>query len=223
LISALVKAFGQLDDPRLQKLIGLSVAISGAVFVLAALAAWFLVGVLSGLSGWWDDAARILGLLGVIVVAWFTFPVLAAALAALFAEAVIAAVEARHYPGRPVARKIGLPEAIADGLKISFLALIGNLLVLPFLLIPPLYALIAYGLNGYLLGREYFEMPAFGRLDRPAAKALYAKHRARITLAGVVIAFLSTIPILNLIAPIIGIAFMVHIFESVVNLDQRRK
>jgi uncharacterized protein involved in cysteine biosynthesis len=76
---------------------------------------------------------------------------------------------------------------------------------------------VAYGLNGYLLGREYFEMPAFRRLSRPEAKAVFGQYRSRFVGGGIVIAFLSTLPIVNLIAPIIATAFMVHLFESVVN------
>ncbi len=102
------------------------------------------------------------------------------------------------------------------------IALIANVFTLPLLFFPPVYVVVAYGLNGYLLGREYFEMPAFRRLPRAEAKALFQRHRGRFVAVGVVIAFLSTIPILNPIAPIIGIAFMVHIFESVVNLGPRR-
>jgi uncharacterized protein involved in cysteine biosynthesis len=113
-------------------------------------------------------------------------------------------------------------ETVVDGIKLAGMALIANVFTLPLLFFPPIYAVIAYGLNGYLLGREYFEMSGFRRLPRPEATALFQRHRGRFVTAGVVIAFLSTIPILNLIAPIIGIAFMVHMFESVVNLEPRR-
>ncbi len=77
-------------------------------------------------------------------------------------------------------------------------------------------------LNGYLLGREYYEMPAFRRLQRPVAKQVYAAHRGQLTLGGVLIAILSTIPFVNLIAPILATAFMVHLFESVVKLESDR-
>ena len=112
--------------------------------------------------------------------------------------------------------------SILDGLKLALLSLIANLLALPFLIFPPLYFLIAYGVNGYLLGREYYEMPALRRLQRPVAKQFYAAHRGQFTLGGVLIAILSTIPFVNLIAPIIATAFMVHLFESVVKLESDR-
>ena len=222
MFAAFSKALGQLGDPRIQKLIGLSIALTIAVFVAVALLAWYLVGWLSGLSGWWGDAAQFGGVLVTLVLAWFTFPALAAAISAIFADRVIDAVEAQHYPGRSAPFEVPLWSSIFDGIKLAVLSLIVNILALPFLIFPPLYAVIVYGLNGWLLGREYYEMPAFRRLQRPVAKQLYRAHRWQFTRGGVLIAFISTIPIVNLIAPILATAFMVHLFESVVKLESDR-
>jgi uncharacterized protein involved in cysteine biosynthesis len=219
---AISKAVAQLADPAIQRLIGLSVLLTVMVFAVAAVVAWWLIGWLSGLHGWWGEAAQIGGLLATAVIAWFTFPALAAAISAVFAERVIEAVEARYYPGRPAPFQVPMWETILDGLKLALLSLVANLVALPFLIFPPLYFAIAYGINGYLLGREYYEMPAFRRLQRGPAKQLYLANRGRFTLAGVLIAFISTIPIVNLIAPILATAFMVHLFESVVNLAEDR-
>jgi uncharacterized protein involved in cysteine biosynthesis len=219
---AISKAVAQLGDPAIQRLIGLSIVLTIAVFAVLAVLAWWLIGWLSGLQGWWGEAAQIGGLLATAVIAWFTFPALAAAISAIFSDRVVEAVEARYYPGRPAPFEVPLWESILDGLKLALLSLVANLLALPFLIFPPLYFVIAYGINGYLLGREYYEMPAFRRLQRRVAKQVYAANRGRFTLGGVLIAILSTIPIVNLIAPILATAFMVHLFESVVNLDHDR-
>jgi len=219
---AISKALAQLGDPAIQRLIGLSIALTVAVFAVIAVLAWWLVGWLSGLHGWWGDAAQVGGVLATLVIAWFTFPALAAAISAVFADRVINAVEARYYPGRPAPFEVSLWASVFDGLKLALLSLVANLLTLPFLIFPPVYFLIAYGVNGYLLGREYYEMPAFRRLQRPAVKPLYVAHRGRFTRAGVLIAIISTIPFVNLIAPIIATAFMVHLFESVVILENDR-
>jgi uncharacterized protein involved in cysteine biosynthesis len=219
---AISKAVAQLGDPAIQRLIGLSILLTIAVFAVLAVLAWWLIGWLSGLQGWWGEAAQIGGLLATAVIAWFTFPALAAAISAIFSDRVVEAVEARYYPGRPAPFEVPLWESILDGLKLALLSLVANLLALPFLIFPPLYFVIAYGINGYLLGREYYEMPAFRRLQRRVAKQVYAANRGRFTLGGVLIAILSTIPIVNLIAPILAAAFMVHLFESVVNLDHDR-
>jgi uncharacterized protein involved in cysteine biosynthesis len=219
---AISKAIAQLGDPAIQRVIGLSILLTVIVFAVVATLAWWLIGWLSGLHGRWGEAAQVGGLLATAVIAWFTFPALAAAISAIFSERVIEAVEARYYPGRPAPFQVSVWESILDGLKLALLSLVANLLALPFLIFPPLYFAIAYGINGYLLGREYYEMPAFRRLQRAPAKRVYAAHRGRFTLGGVLIAILSTIPIVNLIAPILATAFMVHLFESVVILEEDR-
>lgn len=221
-LKALSLAFGQLGDPRIQKVIGFSVGLAIAVFAGLIALTWYLIGAFSGLDGWWGSAAQVLGGFAAFVVAWFTFPMVAVAAAALFSDQVIDAVMARHYPDRPMPHSVPVVGAILDGVKMALVALIGNIVILPLLFVPPVYATVAYVLNGYLLGREYFEMPGFRRLSRPAARDIFRRHQGRFILAGIIIAFLSTVPVLNLIAPVLGIAFMVHIFESVVNLETRR-
>jgi uncharacterized protein involved in cysteine biosynthesis len=222
LFSALSKAFAQLGDPRIQKLVGLCIGIALVTFAALGAGTWYLLGWVIGTGGMWADAAQFLGFFAVLVVAWFTFPIVTAATAALFADQVVDAVMARHYPDRPMPHSISMTETVVDGVKMAGIAFIANVVTLPLIFFGPVYPLVAYGLNGYLLGREYFEMPGFRRLPRPEAKLLFQRHRGRFVAAGVVIAFLSTIPFLNLIAPIIGIAFMVHMFESVVNLGSRK-
>src|SRR3546814_19147975 len=96
--------------------------------------------------------------------------------------------------------------------------LILNLLVLPLYLvliwIPPLNLLLLYLLNGYLLGREYFEIVAVRRLDLAAAKRLRRDFRGEVILAGAVITLLLTIPLVHLVPPIIVNAFMTNIFKN---------
>jgi uncharacterized protein involved in cysteine biosynthesis len=218
LLHALSLAFGQLSDPRIKKVIGISVAIAAAVFIGIYVAADYAFSTFLNVDGWMGAA---LSGFGTFVFAWFTFPIVTATTAAFFADEVIDAVMARHYPGQTLPYKVSILETVFDGVKLASIAILANIVTLPLLFFPPVYAVVAYGLNGYLLGREYYEMPAFRRLARAEAKALFQRHRGRFVFTGVAIAFLGTIPILNLIVPVIGIAFMVHMFESVVNLGPR--
>ncbi len=77
----------------------------------------------------------------------------------------------------------------------------------------PLNLFVFYLLNGYLLGREYFELVAARRFDAAGVRRLRRKYRGRVMLAGVVIAFLLTVPIVNLVTPIVATGFMLHVFE----------
>jgi CysZ protein len=141
-----------------------------------------------------------------------------ASIMAMLLDDIAAAVERRYYPELPPGREQPLVEAILGNLIFIAVTLILNLLVLPLyfvlIFIPPLNLLLFYLLNGYLLGREYFEMVAARRLDLAATKRLRRDFRGRVILAGAVIAFLLTIPIVNLVTPIIATAFMLHTFED---------
>jgi uncharacterized protein involved in cysteine biosynthesis len=74
--------------------------------------------------------------------------------------------------------------------------------------------MVFYALNGYLLGREYFELVALRRLDESSTRALRKAYQGSIFLSGVMIAVLTSVPLVNLAAPVIATAFMVHLFES---------
>jgi len=147
------------------------------------------------------------------------FPAAVSATIGLFLEAVAGAVESRHYPGLAPPRAQSIREAIGSGFKFALVAILLNLVVLPVYIVgiflPPLNFFVFYGLNGYLLGREYYETVALRRLDPRLAREVRRRNSWRVFVGGVVITLMLTVPILNLIAPVIATAFMVHIFESI--------
>ena len=69
-------------------------------------------------------------------------------------------------------------------------------------------------MNGYLLGREYFELVAVRRLAPRKQGVLRRQARGRVLLSGVVIAILLTIPLVNIVVPVVAAAFMVHVFHG---------
>ena len=99
------------------------------------------------------------------------------------------------------------------------LSVIGlNLLCLPLYLIlmfvPPFNLVLYYLLNGYLVSREYFELVALRRMGPAAALQMRRQSRGRILMAGILLTFLLTIPIINFLTPVIATAFMVHVFHG---------
>ena len=217
MFSAFAKTLGQLNDPVIRRVIGKTLGLAICAYILFVVLVYLLIGWLSGLSGWLENLAQFGGVIGAIVVAWFLFPSIAAAIAGLFADEVIDAVEAKYYPFLPPGKPVPVMAAVFDGLKLALVALVANVLALPFLLVFPLYVLITWCVNGWLLGREYFEMVAFRRMDRAAAHELHRRHNRIFTIAGVMIAVCLTIPFVNLLAPVLGAAFMVHIAQNVLN------
>ena len=71
-----------------------------------------------------------------------------------------------------------------------------------------------YLVNGYLLGREYFEMVGVRRLPVADVTSLRKAHSLSVLMTGIAIAFLLTIPVVNLLMPVVATAAMVHLFEK---------
>jgi CysZ protein len=71
-----------------------------------------------------------------------------------------------------------------------------------------------YGANGWLTGREYYEQVALRRRDPADVKAWRKANGGVLWLTGIAIVFLGTIPILNLIVPVLGVAAMVHVAQT---------
>src|SRR6185437_16003471 len=89
-----------------------------------------------------------------------------------------------------------------------------NVLALPlYIFLPGINIVLFLGINGYLVGREYFEAVASRLLEYPLVKAMWRHYRVRLVIAGTIIAFMLSVPVLNLAAPLIGVAFMLHFFE----------
>ena len=219
MLDALGKAVGQLTDPRLRRPIWLTLLISLVLVALLVAGVWVVLGEIRLLSiGWLDWVLTVLADAAALVVAWLLFPAAASLVVSFFLDGVAEAVERRHYPELPPARRQPLAEQALGGLRFALVVLALNLVALPLylaaLLVPPLYLFVFYGLNGYLLGREYFELVALRRFDQRQVRSLRQACGGRAFLAGVVIAFLLTVPIVNLVAPIIATAFMVHLLEA---------
>lgn len=203
MIRALLRAAAQLLDPALLGTVLLSAL--GAALVLAA--SWY--GVAFGLehvrlfaTGWLDTLARISAGLAAILLSLALFGTITTTIAGLLLERVARAVERRFYPGLPPACPQPLGEQIRAAASFLATAILVNLLALPLFLIWGANVAFFLAINGYLLGREYFELVAMRRVDRATATYLRKAHPVRIGLAGVAIAALSLLPLANLVLPV---------------------
>jgi uncharacterized protein involved in cysteine biosynthesis len=139
----------------------------------------------------------------------------ASAITSMFLDDVADAVEAVHYPHLPPTARVPFRGALRDTVNFLGLLLAANLLALILAVIfAPLAIFIFWGVNGFLLGREYFTLVSIRRVGREGAKALRAKHRGTIWLAGILMAVPLTVPFLNLLIPILGAATFTHLFHQ---------
>lgn len=214
-ISALWKAFVQLGDPNLRRVLRRGVLMALGCWIFLAGGATIAIHFFHFFDQSWADISTsvALGLVAWLVPALF-FSALATSVMSFFLDEVVDAVEARHYPGLTPPRRQPWREILAGSAK--FLAV----MVTVTLLAAPLYlALLVFGLglilnyvvNGYLLGREYFELVAIRRLTPDQVRAQLHLHLGRLWLAGAVINLLFQIPLLNLAAPVLATAFMTHL------------
>lgn len=215
MISAFIKAAQQISDPRARRVIWFALAAAVGVFVLL----WTVVGFLLANTalfsiGWLETAIDWLGGLATGVLTWLLFPAAISAVIGLFLEEIAAAVEGRHYPHLEQPRGLNLSDTILTTLRFLAIMLALNILMLPLLLTGPFFPFVFYTVNGYLLGREYFELVALRRLSPLEATALRKQHGFKLFLTGALIAFLLTVPVVNLLAPIIATGMMVHLFEG---------
>lgn len=96
------------------------------------------------------------------------------------------------------------------------LMLVVNLLALIVYFFATIFApFVFWGVNGFLLGREYFQMVALRRMSAPDAKALRKRAGGQVFLAGVLMAFVLTIPVVNLFVPVLATAMFTHLYHRV--------
>jgi CysZ protein len=223
MLTALLRAIEELFTPPLRHVVAISLALAVASFTMLWVAVAFALHN-TALFGWWpiDSLVELLGVLAVLALSWLLFPAIVTMVMGFFLDRIAAAVEARDYPGRAPAHGAPLGAIIAATLRLMLLTLILNLLALPlYLFLPGINFFVFLALNGYLFGRAYFEVVAFRRLDRRTAKAVRQRFAGRVFIGGLVITGLFSLPLVNLVAPVIATAFMVHVFESLRRVEPR--
>lgn len=216
-------AVGQLGDPRFRAVLlrGVALALLLLVAVSGALLwvlAWALPDSVAlpwiGEVAWLDDLAGWAAVPALLVLSAVLMVPVASAMTSLFLEEVAQAVEDRHYPGLPPARPQPWGEALRDAGSAFGIVVVANLLALvAYLLLAPLAPLIWVGVNGFLLGREYFQVAALRREGPEGARRLRRRHGLRIWLAGCLMALPLAVPVLNLLVPTLGAAAFTHLYH----------
>ena len=222
-------ALSQVSDRRFRRVLWLGIALTIALLIgayagLLALIQW-AVGPeatvpLIGEVQWIDDLLGWSSLLVMLILSIFLMVPVASAITSLFLDDVAQAVEDRHYPHLPGVERVPFSDGLRDTVNFLGILITANLLAfIVYALLPFGAFLIFWALNGYLLGREYFMLAAMRRIGRKRAKAMRKAHSGTIWLAGTLMAVPLSVPLINLVIPILGAATFTHIFH---NLEQPR-
>lgn len=223
-LNAFFAAFGQIGDPRFRKVLMRGIGLTILLLVVACAGAIWLINVASGSEislpfvgavPWLNDVLNYSGIVLVLILPVFLMIPVASAITSMFLDEVAQAVEDKHYPALPPVPRIPIADAVLDSLGFLGVLIVANLLALVlYALFPPLMPFIFWGMNGFLLGREYFTLAAMRRVGRDGARRLRAQHASTIWIAGTLMAIPLTFPLVNLVIPILGAATFTHIFHA---------
>ncbi|MGO8841733.1 MAG: sulfate transporter family protein [Methyloceanibacter sp.] len=214
MLAAAIQAFQPMFTPPfravLLKCVGFTIALLAVLIILVE----WLFGHFVEWPHWIETAIEWLGGLALVAGSIFLIPPVTSLMAGLYLDDIAGEVERVYYPSDPRGHELPALAAIGVGLKFFPVVLAVNLIALFLLLVPGVNLIAFYVGNGYLLGREYFEMVATRHLPPEEARRLRKANVAYVSLCGLVIAGLASVPILNLLTPLFATAFMVHIYKS---------
>lgn len=216
-------AVGQLSDARFRRVFTIGIGLSLALLIgVTAGFSWFIEWVtpedawlpILGEVRWLNDLLSWGAVFLLAFLSIFLMVPVASAITSMFLDDVADAVEAQHYPHLPPATRVPFGDALRDTVNFLGVLIGANLLaIMLYLFFAPAAIFIFWGLNGFLLGREYYTMAAIRRVGRKRARALRRDNFGSIWVAGILMAMPLSIPVLNLLIPILGAATFTHLFH----------
>ncbi|MCA0995211.1 EI24 domain-containing protein [Alloyangia pacifica] len=223
--ASFLAAIGQIGDARFRSVLIKGLGLTVGLFVLIYFVFVTVVGWLVGDTvtlPWigdvtWVDTAISWGAVPLMLLLSVVLMVpVASAITSFFLDDVAQAVEDRHYPALGPAMEVSWGEALRDTLSFLGVMIAANLVALVlYVLFAPFAPFIFWGLNGFLLGREYFTLAAMRRVGREQAAVLRRRHLPTIWVAGVLMALPLSVPLVNLLIPILGAATFTHIYHRI--------
>ncbi|MDJ0612585.1 MAG: sulfate transporter family protein [Rhizobiaceae bacterium] len=175
------------------------------VYVIPFIEGWsWLVGILVWVLG-----------AGVFVAAGFLLAPVTAIFAGLFLDDIAEHVERVRYPDDEPGQGVPFGPAILLALKFGAFVVGANLLALMLVWFAGFGVIIFFLLNGFLLGREYFQFATMRFRSEDDAKGILKKYSLEVFLAGLIIAAFMSVPVLNLFTPVFASALMVHLHKAV--------
>ena len=215
-VHAFLLALRDLPNPRVLRILLQSLALTLLLLLAAGAAIYFAARWALDHWQWFGaterDMAGLLVVLAIIAGSWLLFRAVAIVVIGLFADAIVADVEGRHYPAAAQrAVDVGWRQNIRLALASVVRLVGGNLLALPIYILllvtgigTPIFALFV---NGLLLGRDLEAMVLARHPDRPRFD-----RSARWSL-GLLSAASFVVPVANLLAPILSAAMAVHMLH----------
>lgn len=225
-LSALTKAVGQLTDHAVLKVLAKTIAVTLVMLAGFGVATYqLLIWVGTTYAGASDGTLEALAAVVLAAIAaWFLFRLIAVAVLQFFADEIVAAVERVHYPeAAETAKPLPFRKDLMNSLRGAGRTLGVNVLALPVALVMLVTgigpAVVFLAVNGWLLGRELTDMAWFRHCDGQM-DANPVAQRERLMLGGAVAAMMM-VPVLNLLAPVIGAAAGTHLTQAAMRKEKK--
>ncbi|WP_404337083.1 EI24 domain-containing protein [Sphingomonas sp. MMS12-HWE2-04] len=225
MIQAFILSLGQLTDRPILGVLVKSLLVTLLLFAALGVGMWFVLDWLAESAAHWLGTADRGGVFASIVTVallilawWLLFRAIAVAVVGVFADDVVAAVELRHYPAAHAqARAVPLARSVAMGLGSGMRAIGINLLLSPVYLMLLITgvgtALLFFLVNSWLLGRDLGDMVAARHMPATDLAAWRRITRPRRFTLGAAGTGMLLVPVLNLVAPVLGAAMATHMFH----------
>lgn len=152
---------------------------------------------------------------GLVVGMGFLIAPVTSVFAGIFLDEIADEVEQRYYPHDPPGEALGVFDSARITIRFFGLVVLGNFIALLLVLFLGLGFLVFFLLNGYLLGREYFQFAALRHYSIEEVAGLQSRHGLEVFLAGLAIAAVLSVPVLNFLTPLFAGALMVHVFKGI--------
>lgn len=215
MLKAAGQAFQELFSPPFRAVMVKCVAFTLALLAgLIVAAEWSFAHFVSW-PDWIETSIQWLGGLALVAGSIFLIPPVTSLIAGLYLDDIAAVVERENFPNDPPGRELPTAKSIWLAIRFFFVVLAVNLLALLLLLVPGVNLIAFYVGNGYLLGREYFELAAMRHVSEAEAKRIRKANNVPVLLCGLVIAALASVPILNLLTPLFATSFMVRVWKRI--------
>jgi len=215
MLAAAGQAFEELFSPPfrsvLLKCVGFTIALLAGLIIAVE---WSFTHFVAW-PDWIETTIQWLGGLALVAASIFLIPPVTSLIAGFYLDDIAAKVEQANFPHDPPGRELPIARSIFLAIKFFLVVLVVNLIALFLLLIPGVNLIAFYVGNGYLLGREYFELAAMRHVSAAEAKRIRKANRLTVLTCGLLIAAVASVPILNLVTPLFATGFMVRMWKQI--------
>jgi CysZ protein len=215
MFEAAIQAFGETFSPPLRKILLKSLGLALLLLIVLGMVLQSVITHLVTLPYPFDTALAVVSALGLIAGAVYLVPPITSLVASLFFDDIAEQVERRNFPADAPGKALPITTSAMLSIRFFGIVLLVNLCALLLLILPGINVGVFFAANAYLLSREFFELAAMRFRPIPEARALRKEHALRIFAAGLIIACVVFVPILNLITPVFATAFMVRMHKKI--------